>query len=80
MTMDQDWYEFARFTQEFRNRPQRRRLGVELGQLEAQAILGDEAALRREYDAWRSRTGRPTVDGAAEPVRRGWLARLLRRR
>lgn len=80
MTMDQDRYEFARFTQEFGNRPQRRRLGVELDQLEAQAILGDEAALRREYDAWRSRTGRPTGDGVAEGVRRGWLARLLRRR
>lgn len=79
MEMDQDRYEFARFTQEFGNRPRRRRLGVELDQLEAQVILSDEAALRRECDAWRSRTGHPAVDGAAEPVRRQWFERLLRR-
>lgn len=57
MGRDDDGYEFARFSQEFETRPRRRRLGLEIDQTKARAILDDEVELRREYEAWRSRTG-----------------------
>ena len=51
--------EFATFTQHFLNRTQRRRLGIELGQDDAGVIYGDDAALRREFATWQTRTRQP---------------------
>ncbi len=58
--------DFATFKQQFLNRTQRRRLGIELGQDDAGEIYGDDAALRREFAAWQSRKGSPL---GSPPVR-----------
>jgi hypothetical protein len=59
MTESRDTYEYERFKQEFSNRPQRRRLGIDLDQKAACAIAADEQAMQWEYQAWRARTGMP---------------------
>ena len=51
--------EFAAFKQRFLNRAQRRELGIDLGQDVAVEIHGDDAALRREFAAWQTRTRQP---------------------
>lgn len=52
-------FEFARFRQHLRTRPQRQLLGINMNQEETLQLLGDEAALRAEYHAWRQRNGLP---------------------
>jgi hypothetical protein len=62
-------HEFERFKQEFRNRAQRLRLGIDLEQDAAHVVFGDDDALYLEYVAWRTRTGRkPLQVPADEPV------------
>jgi hypothetical protein len=59
--------EFSRFKQQFLNRAQRQRLGIDLDQDTAQGIYRDEAALHLEYVAWRSRTGLPLLEPPSDP-------------
>jgi hypothetical protein len=72
-------YEFERFRQAFRNRAQRRRLGVELEQDAAHIVFGNDEALYLEYVAWRTRTGRAPLEVAAREHWSGRLFALLRR-
>ena len=59
MTSDDVDVEFATFKQHFLNRAQRRALGIDLGQDDAGEIYGDDAALRREFATWQTRTREP---------------------
>ncbi|WP_157887897.1 hypothetical protein [Frondihabitans sp. PAMC 28766] len=52
-------FEFTRFRQQLRTRPQRQLLGIDMSQDDALRLLGDEAALRVEYRAWLRRKGLP---------------------
>lgn len=43
---------YARFRQQLMTRPTRNRLGIDISQREALAILADENALRGLYETW----------------------------
>jgi len=59
VTSDSVDVEFATFKPHFLNRAQRRTLGIDLAQDDAGDIYGDDAALRREFATWQTRTREP---------------------
>lgn len=59
-------FEFARFRQQLRTRPQRQLLGIDIDQSTALRLLDDEQALLSEYQAWRDRAGLPSDPACPE--------------